>query len=265
MSYNLLTLHTDQFIFIFFTDEIASNLREQYHNLMTSVLNIPESSQTDLKSSKSASAQRNWIQTGEIITKCGRTFTLPKGSEIEDFTMFYIGSESLTLTNLMMTFNKNIFYSYSPSEKRGRKETVNINRMLMKRFYMIEKCKDANIVGIVVGTLGVADYLQIITRLKVMIKKVGKKSYTFVVGKLNVAKLANFMEIDVFVLVACQENSLLDSSEFYKPVVTPYELEMACNTSREWSGDFVTDFRQLLPGISCNYLYYTCVEFLFSF
>jgi diphthamide synthase subunit DPH2 len=30
-------------------------------------------------------------------------------------------------------------------------------------------------------------------------------------GKLNVPKMANFMEIDVFVLVACPENTLIDS------------------------------------------------------
>lgn len=35
--------------------------------------------------------------------------------------------------------------------------------------------------------------------------------YTIAVGKLNVAKLANFMEIDVYVLVACPEASLVDS------------------------------------------------------
>ncbi len=48
-------------------------------------------------------------------------------------------------------------------------------------------------------------------------------------GKLNAPKMANFLEIDIFVLVACPENSLLDSQEFYKPVVTPYEMEVACN------------------------------------
>lgn len=30
-------------------------------------------------------------------------------------------------------------------------------------------------------------------------------------GKLNVAKMANFMEVDCYVLVACPENSLIDS------------------------------------------------------
>lgn len=35
--------------------------------------------------------------------------------------------------------------------------------------------------------------------------------YTIAIGKINPAKMANFMEVDVFVLVACPENSLLDS------------------------------------------------------
>ena len=89
---------------------------------------------------------------------------------------------------------------------------------------------------------------QVINRLKTLLKKAGKKHYTFVVGKLNVAKLANFMEIDIYVLVACHENSLLDSSEFYRPIITPYELELACNPERHWDGGVVTDFQQLLPG-----------------
>jgi len=73
--------------------------------------------------------------------------------------------------------------------------------------------------------------------------------YTFVVGKLNPAKLANFPEIDCYVIVACPENSLqLDVKEFYRPVITPFELEVALNTARTWTGNYITDFRQLLPG-----------------
>ncbi len=36
--------------------------------------------------------------------------------------------------------------------------------------------------------------------------------YTFIVGKISVEKLANFGEIDVFVMVACREASLVDST-----------------------------------------------------
>ena len=68
---------------------------------------------------------------------------------------------------------------------------------------------DANVVGIVVGTLGVAEYLTAIKSLQQLITRAGKKFYTLSIGKLNVAKLANFAEIDIFVLVACPETSLV--------------------------------------------------------
>ncbi len=97
----------------------------------------------------------------------------------------------------------------------------------MKRYYLVQQAKDSSVIGIVVGTLGVAHYLSVIEHLKTIIKQADKKYYTFVVGKLNVAKLANFQEIDIFVLVACPENSLIDSKDFYKPIITPFELEIA--------------------------------------
>lgn len=118
----------------------------------------------------------------------------------------------------------------------------------MRRYYMVEKAKDVRIVGIVVGILGVVNYLNIINRFKVMIKKVGKKSYIFVVGKLNVLKLVNFMEIDVFVLVACLENSFIDSLEFYKLVVIFFEMELVCNSNFEWDGSYVINFIEFLLG-----------------
>ncbi|XP_034429045.1 2-(3-amino-3-carboxypropyl)histidine synthase subunit 2 [Hippoglossus hippoglossus] len=184
----------------------------------------------------------------QVICQFGRQFPLNSGSNITDHSMFYVGQEGATLRNFMMTWNRCSFCSFDPVTMMGRKESVSINRALMKRYYAIERAKDASVVGILVGTLGVADYLTIIKQLKETIARAGKKSYMFAMGKLNVPKLANFLEIDIFVLIACPENSLLDSGEFYKPVVTPFEMEVACNKNREWSEEYVTDFRHLIPG-----------------
>ena len=74
----------------------------------------------------------------------------------------------------------------------------------------------------------------------------------FLVGKINAAKLLNFPEIDVFVLVACPENSLLDSKALFKPVVTPFELELALCEGREWDGHYSADFRDLLEWSSVD-------------
>lgn len=183
-----------------------------------------------------------------IIDQFGRQFVLKNELSMDDYSVFFIGHEGPTLTNFMMTWNQCSFCSFDPVTMSGRPESISINKALMKRYYAIERAKDANVVGILVGTLGVANYLTIIEQLKETISRAGKKSYMFAMGKLNVAKLANFLEIDIYVLIACPENSLLDSSEFYKPVVTPYEMEMACNKNREWSRQYITDFRQLLPG-----------------
>ncbi|KAG0072955.1 Diphthamide biosynthesis protein 2 [Linnemannia elongata] len=177
----------------------------------------------------------------------GRIYDLPEGDSIEDYAIFYIGDESPTLSNIMMTHSKCETYSYNPEKRQGRLESAQVNKALMRRYFLVQKAKDADVIGIAVGTLGVASYMTMIQHLKALIESKGKKAYTFVMGKLNVAKMANFMEIDCFVYVACPENTLIDSKEFYRPIVTPYELEIALSKSREWTGDYVTNFQELLP------------------
>jgi len=56
--------------------------------------------------------------------------------------------------------------------------------------------------GIVVGTLGVAGYGEAVDTIRSLAKAAGKKTYTLLMGKPSPAKLANFLEVDVFVLVA---------------------------------------------------------------
>uniref|UniRef100_A0A0D9XR35 2-(3-amino-3-carboxypropyl)histidine synthase n=1 Tax=Leersia perrieri TaxID=77586 RepID=A0A0D9XR35_9ORYZ len=113
-------------------------------------------------------------------------------------------------------------------------------------YYLVEKAKDANIIGILVGTLGVAGYLHIIEQMKYLIKAAGKKSYTLVMGRPNSAKLANFPECEVFVYVSCAQTALLDSKEFLAPVITPFEAVLAFTRGREWTGEYLLDFKDLI-------------------
>ncbi|XP_075037757.1 2-(3-amino-3-carboxypropyl)histidine synthase subunit 2 [Mixophyes fleayi] len=184
---------------------------------------------------------------GEVY-KFGRRFTPDLNLWPNSYTFLYVGGEGPGLNNLILTWPHCSFFSYNPVTREGRKEGLHVNRALMKRFYLIEKARDAQVVGILVGTLGVSDYLSALSHLKTIIHRAGKKSYMLSMGKLNPAKLANFPEVDIFVLVACPENSMLDSSDFYRPIVTPDEMEVACNPAREWKGCSITDFRELLPG-----------------
>ncbi|XP_009466606.1 PREDICTED: diphthamide biosynthesis protein 2 [Nipponia nippon] len=182
------------------------------------------------------------------VQQFGRQFPVEVLGGLQDCAMFYVGAEGLALTSFMLTWNCCPFSSFDPATGCGRRETFNVNRALMRRLYLVERARDARVVGILVGTLGVAGYLAVLQHLRELLRRAGKRSYTLAVGKPNPAKLANFLEVDIFVLVACAQNSLLDSSDFYRPVVTPYELELACNPAREWTGNYLTDFRDLLPG-----------------
>ncbi|OXB68500.1 hypothetical protein ASZ78_000437 [Callipepla squamata] len=181
------------------------------------------------------------------VRQFGRRFCLEAVEELQDCSMFYVGAEGLALTSFMLTWNRCPFSSFDPVTGHGRRETLNVNRALMRRLYLVERARDARVVGILVGTLGVAGYLDVLQHLHQLVQRAGKRSYTLAVGKPNPTKLANFLEVDIFVLVACAQNSLLDSSDFYRPIVTPYELELACNPAREWTGNYLTDFRDLLP------------------
>jgi diphthamide biosynthesis protein 2 len=75
--------------------------------------------------------------------------------------------------------------------------------------------------------------------------------------------LANFLEIECFILVACPENTLLlndttstrnqqqnggySNKEFsFKPIITPFELQMALREEVEWTGRFVLDFEEVI-------------------
>ncbi len=93
-----------------------------------------------------------------------------------------------------------------------------------------------------------------LARTKKILTLKRKKFYVFVVGKPNPAKLANFPEIDAFVLFGCPESCLVDNPKDYlQPILTPFEMELACESrsskdARSFADGVVVDFAELLPG-----------------
>ncbi|PWN34403.1 diphthamide biosynthesis protein [Meira miltonrushii] len=168
----------------------------------------------------------------------------------------YIGPESLALTNLLLRLGPTAtVIRYDAEKQTTQNESGRTNRLLQRRYVAVQKARDAQTVGLLVGTLGLRSYLPLLQHLRTHLTEVqGKRVYTISVGKLNPAKLANFQEIDVFVLVACPENSLVDSAaglqgahdsrDFYKPIVTPFEVLTAFK-GREWTGEYILDLEQV--------------------
>lgn len=182
------------------------------------------------------------------IVLYGREF--PNSTHLAKY-IFYIGSNSRTILNLALassTLSSLPFTIYNPKTTEITSQQQQLTKLLMKRTYYIEKLKDCNSIGILIGTLAVENYLEIIKYLKELLKNVGKKVYIISIGEITPPKLANFPDIQIFVLISCPECMILDSKEFYQPIVTPYEVELAFNQNRNWATSIVNDFRLLLPG-----------------
>ncbi|KAG6907507.1 hypothetical protein DXG01_008651 [Tephrocybe rancida] len=169
--------------------------------------------------------------------------------------ILYIGGESITLTNLLMTYGLSEVFSYDSSTHVTGLASTRTNRLLMRRYAAVQRARDADVFGILVGTLGVSSYLPLIRHLRALLARNRKKSYTISVGKLNPSKLANFLEIECFVLVACPENSVIEAKEFLRPIITPFELEIALQSTPNWTGRYILNFESILadaPGASAG-------------
>lgn len=176
----------------------------------------------------------------------GLVWKLCEGRKMEDSLLFWIGSDNSAFANVVLTFNGCEIVRYDAAENCMVTDFSQQKRILKRRYYLVEKAKDANIVGILVGTLGVAGYLRMINQMKELIAAAGKKAYTLVVGRPTPAKLANFPECDVFIYVSCAQMALLDSKEYLSPVITPFEAVLAFNRDTQWTGAYVMEFRDLI-------------------
>lgn len=95
-----------------------------------------------------------------------------------------------------------------------------------------------------------AGYRDAIESVRRLAKQAGKKTYTMLMGKPNPAKLANFPEVEIFVMVADPQGMILDSKEYYAPIITPFEAHLAFSGDAEWTGDYSLDFSSLQVSVS---------------
>lgn len=122
---------------------------------------------------------------------------------------------------------------------------------LNKRYRNMHIARTAGCIGILINTLSLRNTRTLINELIKLIRLKDKKHYLFVVGKPNVAKLANFEAVDVWVVLGCGQGGIIvdQNNEFYKPIVTPYELTLALRMEPTWTGSWIVDFNRALEEI----------------
>ncbi|KAK3385146.1 putative diphthamide synthesis protein-domain-containing protein [Podospora didyma] len=159
--------------------------------------------------------------------------------DLKEYSTFHVSTPPTALF-LALSSRVKSFYIL-PTSTSAEPSYASAKRLLGRRYARLLSLATAGIIGILVNTLSVSNYLSSIDNIRKQIAAAGKKSYTIVVGKLNPAKLANFAEIDGWVVVGCWESSLVeDDAGFYRPVITPFELDVALagDDHRVWTGEW---------------------------
>lgn len=173
--------------------------------------------------------------------------------QLKEYSLFHIADppQSLLLALSSRFASLHILSIPSPSNLTIDNPTIQTAAMLRRRFAKVLSLASAGVIGILVNTLSISNFLPSIDLLREKIAKAGKKSYTVVVGKLNPAKLANFPEIEGWVVVGCWESGLIeDDAAYWRPAVTPFEMEVALMNAEErvWGDEWWGGIEKIKAG-----------------
>lgn len=171
--------------------------------------------------------------------------------QLDNLKSYHLFHISAPLPSLLLVLASRVasIHTYIPSSPNPSTEKITTTVLLRRRYALLSHARTAGIIGVLVNTLNVKNYLPMISMVKRQIREAGRKSYLVVVGKVNVEKVANFSEVEVWVGVGCWEQGIVGSEsgrEFYRPVITPFELTMALDKEKPWTGEWITDFESLL-------------------
>jgi diphthamide biosynthesis protein 2 len=168
---------------------------------------------------------------------------------LRNYALFHISDPP---TSLLLTLSSRVasihIYPTIPSSTPPSALLARTTQTLSRRYALLTSLSTTPIFGILINTLSVKNYMHILSHVQKQITAAGKKYYTFVVGKVNAAKVANFSEVGGWVVIGCWESSLIESSEFWRPMITPWELGIALQGDEErvWTGVWEGDFQTVL-------------------
>ena len=125
-------------------------------------------------------------------------------------------------------------FRYDPYQRILTREEYAHKEMRSVRKSMVSRAKDAKTFGIVLGTLGRQGNPAILEHLMSLMRVKGREYVVFLISEMNPAKMAALEGLDAFVQVACPRLSIDWGEEFDRPVLTPYEAEVALDNVEPW-------------------------------
>ncbi|MBL11238.1 MAG: diphthamide biosynthesis enzyme Dph2 [Euryarchaeota archaeon] len=114
-----------------------------------------------------------------------------------------------------------------------------IERILRQRFGLIMEIGKAETFGILIGEKPGQMRRNLAIRMKRILENHGKKGYLLALDHVS-PDLIDFYPVDAFVNTACPRIAIDDSVRYEKPLVTPYELEVALG-EKSWEHGYQFD------------------------
>lgn len=100
----------------------------------------------------------------------GLVWQLPSSSNSssQPALMVWLGPfSSPALTHLQLTYSARPWLLLDPASCSAEQGLLpELQRLLKRRYYMVERARGASMVGLLVGTLGAAGYLEALTRVR---------------------------------------------------------------------------------------------------
>jgi 2-(3-amino-3-carboxypropyl)histidine synthase len=98
---------------------------------------------------------------------------------------------------------------------------------------------EAKTFGILIGEKPGQMRRNLALRMKRLLKEHGRKGYLLALDHIG-PDLIDFYPVDAFVNTACPRIAIDDSVKYAKPLITPYELEVALG-EKEWQSGYQFD------------------------
>lgn len=161
-----------------------------------------------------------WTPNTSQSTADKQTFTCLGGlfvskEELNDpnVLLLYIGEKNEQLVSIYLSLGSRRMVCCNPKSGPESFRFVHGDQTIefRERFGGVMKVKDAQVIGLIVGSMGLDGNLTrgVVSRLQTLLAAAHKKCYTFVMGRLNEAKLCNFPEMDLYCLICNDDNALI--------------------------------------------------------
>ncbi|KAJ2805204.1 Diphthamide biosynthesis protein 1 [Coemansia helicoidea] len=165
--------------------------------------------------------------------------TSPRLADID--VIVYLGDGRFHLESIMIHNPELPAYAYNPYNKRFTRERYSHDEMQSLRQNAIATARRAKKFGLILGTLGRQGNPQVLVDLQQRLDSRGIGYEVVLLSEIFPQKLAQFPDIDCWVQIACPRLSIDWGYAFPKPLLTPYEANVALDAV-DWQDTYPMDF-----------------------